>query len=284
MKSQHVRYLWSLPLVIVGALCWSPSVDAKSDAEMEAEAAREFARLKASAPLTTDRATIEYISCVANAVVSVLEPPFSEYNWEMAILETDQINAFVMPGGKIVIYEGLLKAARDQDQLAAVIGHEIAHVTAEHTKSKLLQGKGAMVGIQVAAVLLGGGNYGTTYTAQEMLSQGAMYGILLPYKRGQETEADVIGLEYMARAGFDTRAAVPLGHNSAAEAGEAPAEFSSTHPSGEKRIDSLVSQWIDVLPLYNEALQEGRVPNCIAPPSKYSPDPVAPSPQSPNKE
>jgi len=276
MKSQHFRYLLSLPLIIVGALCWSPSAYARSDAELQAEAAREFARLKASAPLTTDRETIDYISCVANAVVSVLEPPYSDYNWEMAILETDQINAFVMPGGKIVVYEGLLKAAQNQHQLAAVIGHEIAHVTAEHTKTKLLQGKGAMVGIQVAAVLLGGGNYGTQYTAQQMLSQGAMYGILLPYKRSQETEADVIGLEYMARAGFDPRASVPLWQNMGAEAGEARAEFSSTHPSGEKRIDSLVSQWIKVLPLYNEALAEGRDPNCIAPPLPQS--------QSPDKE
>jgi predicted Zn-dependent protease len=275
MKSQHFRYLLSLPLIIVGALCWSPSAYARSDAELQAEAAREFARLKASAPLTTDRETIDYISCVANAVVSVLEPPYSDYNWEMAILETDQSNAFVMPGGKIVVYEGLLKAAQNQHQLAAVIGHEIAHVTAEHTKTKLLQGKGAMVGIQVAAVLLGGGNYGTQYTAQQMLSQGAMYGILLPYKRSQETEADVIGLEYMARAGFDPRASVPLWQNMGAEAGEARAEFSSTHPSGEKRIDSLVSQWIKVLPLYNEALAEGRDPKCIAPPlpQSQSPDP-----------
>ena len=277
MKSRHHRYLLSLPLILVGALCGSLSAYARSDAEMEAEAAREFARLKASAPLITDRETIDYISCVANAVVSVLEPPFSEYNWEMAILETDQINAFVMPGGKIVIYEGILKAAQNQDQLAAVIGHEIAHVTAEHTKSKLLQGKGAMIGIQVAAVLLGGGNYGTQYTAQEMLSQGAMYGILLPYKRSQETEADVIGLEYMARAGFDPRAAVPLWQNMSAEAGEARAEFSSTHPSGEKRIDSLVSEWVKVLPLYNQAVQEGRAPNCIAPQ-------LPQSSQSPDKE
>ena len=83
----------------------------------------------------------------------------------------------------------------------------------------------------VAAVLLGGGHYGATYTAQEALSQGAMYGLILPYKRGQETEADVIGLEYMARAGFDPRESVPLWQNMSAEAGSERAEFTSTHPS-----------------------------------------------------
>lgn len=271
MNNRHCKPLLYKAFLAFIALVWAPFAVAKSDAELEAEAAREFAKLKASAPLTTDRQTIDYISCVANAVVSVLEPPHSEQNWEMAIMETDQINAFVMPGGKIVVFEGILKTAQNQNQLAAVIGHEIAHETAEHTKSKLLQGKGAQIGIQVAAVLLGGGHYGATYTAQEALSQGAMYGLMLPYKRGQETEADVIGLEYMARAGFDPREAVPLWKNMAAEAGEARAEFTSTHPSSDDRIDSLVSEWIKVLPLYNAAHAEGRVPDCIPPPPK---DPI----------
>ena len=242
-----------------------------SDSELEAEAAREFAKIKASAPLTTNRETINYVACVANAVVTILEPPHSQYNWEMAIVETNQINAFVMPGGKIVVYEGILKAARNQHQLAAVIGHEIAHVTAEHTKSKLMQGRPAQIGVAVAAVLLGGGHYGATYTAQEALSQGAMYGLVLPYKRGQETEADVIGLEYMAKAGFDPREAVPLWQNMGEIAGEAPAEFTSTHPSGEKRIDSLVSEWVKVLPLYNQAHEQGRIPNCQVPPHLQKP-------------
>ena len=247
-------------------LAAAPAV-ADRDAELEAEAAREFARYKATFPLTTDQDIIDYVACVANAVVTSLEPPESEMNWEMAILETNELNAFVMPGGKIVIFEGILRAARDQHQLAAVIGHEIAHVTAEHTKRKLLQGgRGMQVGIQVAAVLLGAGNYGATYTAQEMLNQGAMYGLLLPYKRGQETEADVIGLEYMAKAGFDPRAAVPLWQNMEQEAGgEGPAEFQSTHPSPENRIESLISQWIEVLPLYNQAQEQGRIPDCPTP-------------------
>ncbi len=271
MLLRRLNYSMTCALAALGGLLLASGALAKSDAEMQADAAREFAKIKASAPLTTNRDTINYVACVANAVVQVLEPPHSEYNWEMAIVETDQINAFVMPGGKIVVYEGILKAARNQHQLAAVIGHEIAHVTAGHTKSKVLQGKGAQIGIAVAAVLLGGGHYGATYTAQEALSQGAMYGLLLPYKRGQETEADVIGLEYMAEAGFDPRESVPLWKNMGEESGEARAEFTSTHPSSDKRIDSLVSEWIKVLPLYNEAHQEGRIPDCQTPPHLQEP-------------
>lgn len=237
-----------------------------SNAQMEVEAATQFAEMKASMPLTTDRATIDYIACVANAVVMVLEPPYSDFEWEMAIFDVDSVNAFAMPGGKIGVMEGILKAAQNQHQLAAVIGHEIAHVTAEHSNERASRGKLSSVGIQVAAVLLGAGNQGATYTAYEALNQGGAVIIMLPFSRNQESEADVIGLEYMARAGFDPRQAVPLWQNMAEEAGgKEPAEFMSTHPSGEKRIEDLISEWGDTLPLYNEALEAGRQPDCIAP-------------------
>jgi len=271
MKSASFKPLMAAALAALAALMWASAIEAKSDAEREAEDARLFAQIKASNPLVTDRAEIDYIACVANAVVNVLEPPFSEYNWEMAIIETDAINAMVLAGGKIVVYEGILKAAQNQDQLAAVIGHEIAHETQHHTKSKLLQGKGAQIGVAVAAVLLGGGNYGATYTAQEALTQGTLYGLMLPYKRSQETEADVVGLKYMAMAGFDPREAVPLWKNMNEIAGEAKSEFTSTHPSSDKRIDSLVSEWVKVLPLYNQAREEGRIPNCVTPPHLQQP-------------
>lgn len=242
------------------------SASAKSDEVLEAEAAVEFARIKASAPLVTDRETIDYIACVANNVVQALDPEYRDRNWEMAIVEADMVNAFVMPGGKIVIFEGLLNVAEDPNQLAAVIGHEIAHETAKHTRKEPLKGRVGQVGIAVAAVLLGGGHYGATYTAQEALTQGAIYGLMLPYRRKDEVEADVIGLEFMARAGFDPRAAVPLWKNmSASSGGEEQPEFLSTHPSDAKRIDSLVSEYVKVLPLYNQAREEGRIPNCIVP-------------------
>jgi len=265
MLTQRYRSLIPLAILAAGAIAWSPSAWSISDSELAAEAARQFAEMKASMPLTTDRETIDYIACVANAVVSELEPPHSDLAWEMAIFDSKAVNAFAMPGGKIGVMVGILKAAQNQDQLAAVIGHEIAHVTADHSKERASRGKLSNVGIQVAAVLLGGGHQGATYTAYEALNQGAAFGIMLPFSRKQESEADVIGLKYMAKAGFDPRAAVPLWQNMSDEAGEARAEFISTHPSSDKRIDSLVSQWIEALPLYNQAIQEGRIPNCIPP-------------------
>lgn len=271
MNTQPLRILSSvMALAVLAAGCASTMDQSAepnwiSDEQMEAEAAKQFAEMKASMPLITDREKIDYISCVANAVVGVLGPPYSDLQWEMAIFEVDSVNAFAMPGGKIGVMEGILKAAQNQHQLAAVIGHEIAHVTAEHSNERASRGKISGVGIQVAAVLLGGGRQGATYTAYEALNQGAAFGIMLPFSRNQESEADVIGLKYMANAGFDPRQAVPLWQNMMDEAGDEPAEFMSTHPSSEKRIDALVSQWSEALPLYNDALSQGRDPNCIEP-------------------
>ncbi len=237
----------------------------RSDEEMAAQAAQQFAAMKSSTPLMTDRATIDYIACVANAVVNELEPPMSDMNWEMAIFDVDSVNAFAMPGGKIGVFKGILRAAQNQDQLAAVIGHEIAHVTARHSNERASRVPLTGVGVQVAAVLLGGGNRGATYTAYETLKAGEALGLTLPFNRGQESEADIIGLDYMANAGFDPRQSVPLWQNMAKEAGGAPAEFLSTHPSSDRRIAQLVSRFGATLPLYNAAQARGVQPNCQPP-------------------
>ena len=195
--------------------------------------------------------------------VAELPPPHDNLNWEMAIFDQDAINAFAMPGGKIGVFKGILRAAENQDQLAAVIGHEIAHVTARHSAERASRAVTQGVGIQVLAVLLGAGHSGATYTAYQGLDALGQFGIMLPFNRGQESEADVIGLEYMARAGFDPRQSVPLWQNMSREnKGQKPPEFLSTHPSDETRIDQLVSQFGTSLKLYNEALSTGKQPNC----------------------
>jgi predicted Zn-dependent protease len=270
MTRQRISILILAAIALVAASCTTSPTGRKqiiwqSDAELAIESARAFADMSASLPLVTDREIIDYVACVANAVVAVLDPPYSEYDWEMRIFDEDQVNAFAMPGGKIGVYKGILKAAQNQDQLAAVIGHEIAHVTARHSNERASRALMTGVGTEVAAVILGGGHYGATYTAQAALNEGARFGILLPFNRKQESEADIVGLEYMARAGFDPRAAVPLWQNMAAQHDDAPAEFMSTHPSSERRIEQLITLWPEALPLYNEAVEQGRRANCIAP-------------------
>ena len=146
--------------------------------DLAVEAARQFAEMKASMPLETDRAKIDYIHCVAEAVVLQLPPEYRDLDWEMAIFQADSVNAFAMPGGKIGVMTGILKAAQNQHQLAAVLGHEVAHVTARHANERASRGSFSNVGVQVAAVLLGGGHSGATYTAYEALNAGAALGIL----------------------------------------------------------------------------------------------------------
>ena len=254
----------AVPLVLAAGLlssCASAPTQA-SRAEMEAEARRAFNQMRASMPLVTDRETIDFVACVAQAVVEVLEPPYNDIEWELAVFEAESVNAFAMPGGKIGVLSGILKVTENEHQLATVIGHEIAHVTADHSADRAMNTDLTRIGINVAAVILGGGYSGATYTAQQALAAGAAFGISLPYKRGQESEADVIGLEYMARAGFDPRESVPLWQRMDAGGGKRPAEFLSTHPASETRIENLVNEWQKTLPLYNQALAEGRRPDC----------------------
>jgi predicted Zn-dependent protease len=178
------------------------------------------------------------------------------------VFDNESVNAFAMPGGKIGVFTGILEVTENQHQLAAVIGHEIAHVTARHSNERASRASITGVGINVASIILGGGRSGATYTAQQALNAGADLGISLPHTRGQESEADIIGLKYMARAGFDPRESVPLWQRMDATTDNKPAEFVSTHPSSETRIEALVSEWPKTLPLYNEALEEGRIHNC----------------------
>ncbi len=234
----------------------------KSDAELEAQSTRAFNQMRAAMPLSTDRKKIDFVACVAEAVVMVLEPPLNDIEWQLAVFDSESVNAFAMPGGKIGVFTGILEVTENQHQLAAVIGHEIAHVTARHSNERASRASLTGVGINVAAIILGGGHSGATYTAQQALGAGAQMGISLPHTRGQESEADIIGLEFMAKAGFDPRESVTLWQRMDASSDKKPPEFLSTHPASETRIENLVSEWQKTLPMYNQAIEEGRVPSC----------------------
>ena len=167
-----------------------------------------------------------------------------------------------MPGGKIGVNTGILDITENEHQLAAVIGHEIAHVTARHSNERASRASLTGIGIDALAIILGGGFTGGTYTAQQALGAGAAFGFALPMSRGQETEADIVGLEYMAKAGFDPRASVDLWQNMTALSDKSPPEMLSTHPASATRIENLISRWQKTLPLYNQALADGKSPGC----------------------
>jgi predicted Zn-dependent protease len=207
-----------------------------------------------------------YVGCVANAVTAVVPSPKGGGKWEVTVFAGDQVNAFALPGGKIGIYTGLLKAAQTPAQLAAVVGHEIAHVQAEHANARLSTQFATEAGVAlVAAVNQGRGGDGRA--AMALLGLGAQVGILLPFSRSQESEADVLGLRYVAEAGFDPQASVELWQNMGKVGGGGAPTFLSTHPSGEQRIKDLRAAMPQALETYNKARAAGRAPSCTPAPA-----------------
>ena len=234
----------------------------KSDAALAQEGARQMNVIRENSPLVQDRATIDFVACVADAIVGTLDDREAALYWELAVVNQPDVNAFVMPGGKIVVKAGILTMTKNQHQLAAVLGHEVAHVTANHANERATRGDLTDYGVEVLAIILGGGYYNQTQGAYGALSTANTLGLMNSFSRKQETEADIIGLEYMAKAGFDPRESVELWKNMNAAGSTKIPEFMSTHPSGDTRIESLIDEYPKALQLYNEAKAAGRDPNC----------------------
>lgn len=226
-----------------------------SEDQMQEMGAASYAEMKKKTPASTAAAPNQRVQCVSRALTSLVEG-----SWEVTLFDDEAVNAFALPGGKIGVYSGLLKVAETDDQLAAVIGHEIAHVQAHHANARASTSTLTDVGLQVASAISGGTAGGNAMMAA--LGLGAQVGILMPYGRSQESEADVLGLRLMARAGFDPREAVTLWQNMAKAGGGQPPEFMSTHPSHDTRIKDLNEEMGKATKLYNNAQAAGRKPAC----------------------
>lgn len=209
-----------------------------SDQDMSSLGAQSFEQMKSEQPISTDAQTNAYVQCVAKTITAHVPKQAGFDEWEVVVFDSDQVNAFALPGGKIGVYTGLLNVAVNQDQLATVIGHEIAHVLADHSNERLSQSQIANAGLQITNIALGSSEYRDMTMAA--LGVGVQYGVLLPYGRTQESEADIVGLELMAKAGFDPKQSVALWQNMAkASGGNTPPELLSTHPSHSTRIADL---------------------------------------------
>lgn len=229
-----------------------------SQNDMSSLGTQSFEQMKQEQKISTDANINEYVQCVATAVTRQVPKQASFDDWEVVVFDSEQVNAFALPGGKIGVYTGLLKVAENEDQLATVIGHEIAHVLADHSNERLSQSQLANTGLQITSVALGASEYAQyQQVTMSALGLGLQVGVLLPYGRTQESEADIVGLDLMAKAGFDPRESVTLWHNMAkASQGQQPPELLSTHPSHSTRIRDL-NQTMQKLPSYAIAK-----PNC----------------------
>ena len=201
--------------------------------------------------LNADKALLNRVNTISQrliAQVGVFRPDATKWKWEVNVEKNDQLNAYCMPGGKIMVFSGLAeKLNATDDELAAVIGHEISHALREHGRERMSQAYVQQFGLQALAAYIGG-------TAGNMAAQGANMGsqlfFSLPNGREQEREADRMGLELAARAGYNPEAAVTLWKKMMAASKEAPPEFLSTHPSSENRIKDLQALIPKVMPLY----------------------------------
>ena len=234
-------------------------VGAVSQAELNQLGAQAFAQLKAQKQQAggTQQA---YVRCVVNAVVSQLPADWRQMGWESAVFVDNETNAFALPGGKVGVYTGIFDVARNQDQLAGVIAHEIGHVVSRHHDERITRQAGAQGVLGLVGALLGGSGY--SQIAGQAGSLLAQTGFLLPGSRAQESEADVVGQRLMAQAGFDPRGAVSLWENMIKEGGSRPPEFLSTHPDPSARIGEMRQRAASLLPTYEAAREAGRRPNC----------------------
>jgi predicted Zn-dependent protease len=198
----------------------------------------------------------ELVRTVAGRLARATGEAGKNFEWAVSLVRSPQVNAFCLPGGKIVVYTGIIPVARTPAGLATVMGHEMAHATSRHGSERLFQQKATQTLLTGVQFSLGDMSYDQQRVLMGAIGAGAKYGVLMPFGREHESEADAIGLTYMARAGYDPREAVTFWERMAATTGKgAPPEFMSTHPSHGTRIQQLKALLPKALEIYEQSAE-----------------------------
>jgi len=244
-----------------------PQILLNSEIQMAEMGRLAFVDIRTKTPRSTHSGQTRTVRCVANAIIATLTPaelrPISIDRWEVELFDDSTANAFALPGGKMGVHTGLLQVAMTPAQLAAVLGHEVGHVLARHGNERVSQEMIAQGGLTALQVMLGESSREKQGLYAAIGLSVVQYGVLMPFGREQESEADAIGLNLMARAGFDPRESVTLWQNMARRAaGPSPPEFMSTHPSHETRIRRLRAGMSRAILIYEQARAAGHRPSC----------------------
>jgi predicted Zn-dependent protease len=226
---------------------------------------REYDQVLKKSKLSTDQKKVQMVRRVGERIAraseaflrdSGRESQIQDYKWEFNVIEDDKmVNAWAMPGGKVAVYTGILPITQDETGLAVVMGHEVAHAMADHGNERMSQGLLASMGGIALSVALSKKPQQTRELFMTAFGVGATVGLLLPYSRLHESEADRIGLMLMARAGYDPKEAVPFWERMNKKEGPRPPEFLSTHPAPASRIANLKTYLPEALPYYQRALK-----------------------------
>ncbi|SFP73120.1 Peptidase family M48 [Nitrosomonas cryotolerans] len=228
------------------------------DSELDAMGLQAFENLKKDKVTSGSNKQTQFVQCIAASITREVGG-----EWEVVVFKDESLNAFALPGRKIGVHTGLINLVDNQDQLAAVLGHEVAHVLANHSNERMSQKLGAQMGISLVSAVAAP-QTALGQTAISLLGIGAEYGVIMPFSRLHESEADIIGLDLMAKAGFNPTESVTLWQKMAqASQGAQPVEFLSTHPSHATRIEDLQAHMPKALQLRQQANTMGKNPRCM---------------------
>lgn len=236
-----------------------PNFDSRTEIKMGIQAYDDVVK---KGPISKDSKVLELVSGVGRKIAAVVEDPVKgkriglpnppHYPWEFTVIDDlKTVNAFALPGGKVVVYTGILPLTKDEEGLATVLGHEIGHAIARHGVERMSTGTLAQLGASSLEILLGGGgNEQERGLIHQAFGIGTNVGVMLPFERSQESEADHIGLDLMAMAGYNPEGAIPFWERMAAESKNHSPEFLSTHPADQRRIDQIRLWLPDAMKLY----------------------------------
>jgi predicted Zn-dependent protease len=220
--------------------------------------AQTLAPIQKSGKLNDDaalKARVDKITARLVAQAILYRPDTANWDWQVAVIDDPKtLNAWCMAGGRMAIYTGIIqKLNLTDDEIAEVMGHEIAHALAKHTAERMSTAMASEMALQAGAALLGGSNTTTTQMALQAAAMATTVGVQLPNSRQQEAEADRIGIELAAKAGYDPHAAVTLWQKMIQATGESgKSDFLSTHPASEKRVGSLSALVAQMMPYYED--------------------------------
>lgn len=223
----------------------------------------QYSKVIGQSKLSRDRKKVKMVRRVGKRIAgaaedflrrSGMEDRINDYKWEFNLIEDKKmVNAWCMPGGKVAVYTGILPYTRNERGLAVVVGHEVAHAIARHGNERMSQGLLVNLGGMALSVALAEKPALTRQLSMAAFGLGASVGILLPYSRTHESEADRIGLTLMAMAGYDPREAVPFWRRMNKKTGARPPEFLSTHPAPETRIEDIKTYISETMPYYRKS-------------------------------
>lgn len=219
-----------------------------SDQEVLSSSLTQYNDYIKSAPKSTDKAKSEMVTRVGKRIAAAtvaylkqngMESEIKNFAWEFNLVKDPQVNAFCMPGGKIVVYDGLMNLVSSDDELAVVIGHEVAHAVAKHSNERMSQQLMTQYGAAILGQAVSSKGTAVQTLANTVYGVGAQYGVMMPFSRKHESEADYMGLVFMAMAGYNPEVAVNFWQKmSSGKSGKTP-EFMSTHPSDATRINQI---------------------------------------------